>query len=269
MNSIAQKRLTDGFETEFFLADIDNLNVENSLRYSNFAYAIRELIRNILERLSPDINVRECGWFELHDPLKPELITRAQRIRYAIHRGLSSEYVQKILVSDINSITSELVNKIGELSNYTHISPETFGAYAQKQCEFIINDELEIICVFLEKIEHYQQTVSHLLINDIQEHLDNAFMHELIDDLDMLSTHYYINEVYIENFSIKNIDSEAIEICGNGSIDVEQTYGSGAEGTTINTSFPFNFNLKIDVYNPNEFNLIEYNVIVDTRDWYE
>jgi len=48
------KFLQAGFEQELYASAFQNLaNLNNKLRFNNFAYAIRELIRHILNRLAP------------------------------------------------------------------------------------------------------------------------------------------------------------------------------------------------------------------------
>lgn len=63
-NTILQY-LKQGFEQDLFKAAIANVDdANNKLRLNNFAYAMRELIRTVLERLAPDDEVVNAPWFE-------------------------------------------------------------------------------------------------------------------------------------------------------------------------------------------------------------
>ena len=65
LREIIESRLVDGFEKELFHAALYNLDdVNNRLRFNNFAYAMRELVRHVLDRLAPDVEVLGCSWWE-------------------------------------------------------------------------------------------------------------------------------------------------------------------------------------------------------------
>ncbi|POY36268.1 hypothetical protein C3K47_10965 [Solitalea longa] len=73
---------------------MDNLlDKGNKLRFNNFAYGIRELSRHILHNLSPDKEVINCVWYK-NDSKKPGQLTRAERVKYAIQKGLPDKFVE-------------------------------------------------------------------------------------------------------------------------------------------------------------------------------
>src|SRR5690242_17209192 len=99
MNSAREVELFEEFknslETEFekklFQAALNNLkDKENEIRFNNFAYSVRELMRHILERRAPNDQVILCSWYQ-----KPKntLVTRKQRIMFLIHGGLSEKFI--------------------------------------------------------------------------------------------------------------------------------------------------------------------------------
>lgn len=105
----------------------------NKLRLNNFAYSIRELSRHFLNSLSPEDNIKNCGYVsETTGSGKKKIVsdkpTRRDKIRYAIQGGLSDELLNKLgydLAEQEDSINSVL-DIIKELSRYTHIEPEVF-----------------------------------------------------------------------------------------------------------------------------------------------
>ena len=92
------KNIHSLIETDFerSLADAAFSQLEdndNKLRLNNFAYSLRELSRHILHRLAPDDMVKSTCWFKPTDKKNPDAITRSQRMKYAIQRGLSDEFL--------------------------------------------------------------------------------------------------------------------------------------------------------------------------------
>ncbi len=56
--------IAPGFETDFLDASVAYMqNSKDKLAFNSFAYSMRELIRNILERLAPDANIKRCSWY--------------------------------------------------------------------------------------------------------------------------------------------------------------------------------------------------------------
>ena len=105
--------LAVGFERELFNAAIKNLDDTNVLNLNNFAYAIRELVRNFLERLAPDEKVKGAPWYvEVLNADKKVTISRAQRMEYAIHGWLSNEFLKNVLKLDITDTITNLKKSV-------------------------------------------------------------------------------------------------------------------------------------------------------------
>lgn len=98
----------------------------NKLRFSNFAYAMRELTRHILHRMAPKESVFSCSWFK-PTPDATDGITRRDRAKYAVQGGMSDQYVRDKLGFDSDGMYKSLIAAIGQLSKFTHIERKTFG----------------------------------------------------------------------------------------------------------------------------------------------
>jgi len=62
------QQLKGPLENHLFAAALSNLaNQKDPLRFNKVAYSIRELVRHVLARLSPNDRVRWCLWFRLKD----------------------------------------------------------------------------------------------------------------------------------------------------------------------------------------------------------
>lgn len=267
-----KEHLLDGFEKDFFEEAIKNLDIHSRLRLSNFSYAIRELIREVLSRMSPDEKVRSTGWYIPHDKDCPEKIIRAQQMMYAIHGGINPAYVAESLSIDTENIIKDLTQKINKLSKYTHVTEKVFYEEDKKKSSEVITDELSTFLEFLTAIYNCKERVVEQLHDRLCEHVIDEFLSSSIDNIDELSTHHYVEDISIENVIVSQINEKHIEIEVEGSINVELQYGSSADlrndnGVVLNESFAFESYIFIDAYQPSEFNVVDYSYHVNTSGW--
>ncbi len=239
--------LNDGFEKKLFNSSIYNLEDKNNkLRLNNFAYSMRELTRHILERFSPDKEILKCSWYK-NETNKENGISRKQRSIYAIQGGLTNDYILNELEIDLDYIHKNLISSINKLSKFTHIGKETFDISndeIDKQSQKVLNDILN----FLEMII----TCRTEIIEKLQEHINlelvNTIFSETIQDLDMLSTHHFIEDCQIDDIKITNIDSSKIYFKVSGSLYCQFQYGSNSDlkrddGYITSKTAPFECNL--------------------------
>ena len=127
-----QPIIAPGFETDFLKASVAYMqNPKDKLGFNSFAYSMRELIRNIFERLAPDANIKRCSWYKpTYNAQGKETITRQQRVRYAIQGGIGDSDLQILLqqqYTDMADAMKDLIDQIDTLSKYTHVTPKTLS----------------------------------------------------------------------------------------------------------------------------------------------
>lgn len=89
--------LTSGFEAALFDAALRNLDDrQNSLRFNDFAYSVRETVRHALKRLAPDREVQRSQWYR-NETERQKGGTRRQRAHSAVQGGLSDDYLKNSL----------------------------------------------------------------------------------------------------------------------------------------------------------------------------
>jgi hypothetical protein len=265
--------LTDGFESSLLDAAFNNLHIKNPLRFNNFAYSLRELLRHVLHRLSPDSEVSECDWFK-PDPTSSTGFTRHQRIKYAIQGGLSDFYITKKLgVDEIGDVIKELLNTIKILSGYTHIEPTTFDL-DEEEVEKLAIECLDATLWFVEKINETRKEVLEALVDDIDRSLLDRIISESVTEIMELSTHQFIEDIYSDGGHVEMIGPKSLLLKVTGQLDCELQYGSGSDmrrgdGAIINSSFPFTGTLYVKFKAPlgSVMEVDEFNV--DTSSWYE
>lgn len=195
--------LIDGFEKDFFEEAIKNLDIHSRLRLSNFSYAIRELIREVLARMSPDEKVRASKWFLPYFEDDVKKITKKQRMMYAMHGGINPGYVADSLLINTADIIKNLIQKIDNLSKYTHVTENIFYSDNNKSTSEIITDELSTFSEFLTAINDCRDQVVEALNDKISEHVIDEFLSSSIYDVDHLSTHHCVDDISIDCFIVK------------------------------------------------------------------
>ncbi|PSV48306.1 hypothetical protein [Photobacterium indicum] len=263
----------DGFELALLNSAFSNLNISNPLRFNNFAYSLRELLRHVLHRLSPDDEVSQCDWFK-PDPTSSTEYTRQQRLKYAIQGGLSDFYVTKKLeMEEIDEVIKELLSIIKLLSGYTHIEPHTFDI-TESEVERLSTECLEATLGFVEKISETRNQVLGMLIDEIDSSLLDRIISESVTEIMELSTHQFIEDIYHDGAHVENIGPKSLILRVTGHLDCELQYGSGSDlrkgdGAVISTSFPFGGTIDVKFKAPLGSVMEVDNLNVDTSNWYE
>ena len=91
-------RLTTEFHRNVFAAVIQSFELyDNPLRVNDFATGLRELTRLVLDYNAPEKSIKACAWYvEEKNEQGKVVITRAQRIKYAVQAGLPDDFVTSV-----------------------------------------------------------------------------------------------------------------------------------------------------------------------------
>jgi len=273
MRTEIENRLNEGFEKQLFKAALANFeNTTNPLRFNNFAYATRELVRHILARLAPDDEVIKCSWYKEKTD-KKDGISRRQRVYYAVQGGLSDAYVQDKLGIDIFAIHTALLDAVDNLSKHTHIEEKTFNI-AERQVNLYVEETLAAVVGLFTAIEDNHKALVSALWERLDESAIDAALRETILSIDELATHHTIEEVYTDNIQIVGIDSYFVRFEARGTIFCELQWGSNSDlrrgdGAVLPQSFPFMCELWSHVDSPDDIQTDENTFGADTSSWQE
>lgn len=273
--------LKDGFEKKLFLSTLNNLSDKgNPVRFNNFAYCMREIITIILSNYSSDEEILKCSWYK-NETNKKNGITRVQRVKYAIHGGLEITKVYELLyIEDYEDEPNELEEALTtfsklfrELNEHTHLREKRFDI-GDNLCEELASKVLNIVSQILTLIESLRKEVIYRLEEDINDTVIDEFISNTFEDIDILSTHSRVDYSEMDSYSVFNITSKHVIISGYGIAHCELQYGSGADmrngiGASIDSSFPYSFNIEADVNNLSNLSLSESGIDIDTSSWYE
>ena len=271
MHTEIENRLNEGFERQLFRAALANLgDTDNPLRFNNFAYATRELVRHILGRLGPDEEVLKCSWYK-DETGKKNGVSRRQRVYYAVQGGLSDEYAQNELGIDILAIHSALRDAVDNLSKHTHIEEKTFNI-EDRQVNIYVEEILAAVVGLFTTIEDNHKALVSALWDRLDESTIDAALRETILAIDELATHHTIEEVYTDKIQIVDIDSYFVRFEARGTISCELQWGSNSDlrrgdGAVLPQSFPFMCELWSPVDNPQDIQTNENAFGADTSSW--
>ena len=273
-NTILQY-LKRGFEQDLFKAAIANVDDENNkLRLNNFAYAMRELIRTVLERLAPDDEIVNAPWFEPNDKDKPDKVTRTQRIKYAIQGWLSDEFITETLGIDHSENDKQLRKSIDVLSKYIHVTPLTFGMSSVDVTKCVLNVLLQMQCFLMDVAEAHAQ-IRNAAMECIDEEMIEEFYINTQDDLDIMATHYEVLSYVVTGITPKSKDDGKIILDVSGFVNVRHQYGSAGDmrrgdGFEMKARYPFSSQLIASYKNrEGDVHIVDKTMDIDTNSFYE
>jgi hypothetical protein len=260
------------FERRLMRASIDNLKEHrNKLRFNNFAAGFRELSRHILHRLAPDEQIVKCVWYKNISGEKGK-IARSERINYIIHQGLPDDYVRKEM--DLDDYQKEIKDALDTLNKYVHVNNDTFDI-PQKDVLAYSSQIIDAFTALLIAIEECKEVVEREISRIIDDAVLQAAIEESIDEIDILSTHHWIDETDVEKWQITEIDAQNVYITASGFLTVQQQYGSDSDmrndiGIQFSSSFPFESSLTMRITSrfPKD-KVYKESINVDTSSWYE
>ena len=273
MNEVIEKQLVGDFEKALFSAALENLEDRgNPLRFNNFAYAMRELVRHVMARLAPDDEVRACDWYK-EETGRPNGISRRQRIYFAVQGGLSDEYVADELGLDVGKIHRRLRNSIDNLSKHTHIEEPTFNL-GDEEVERFVNVTLAAVVGLFQTISECRITLVEAFMENLDASVVDAAISETILSIDELATHHCIDAVHTEQVHIRQIDAHLIHFVAEGTVECELQWGSNSDlrrgdGATLDQAYPFICELTSPVDNPGVIVTEESAFSADTSSWWE
>ena len=258
----------NSFHLKLFDASVANyFELNNPIRFNNFCYSIRELLREKIESESPDDLIKKTTWY-----LKKETIpTKADKIRYYILKGLNDENIPDEIKDILNDCLDDYRKLNDILNKYTHINNKSFGI------EFGDGDKwfrksIKLLNTFIELIDKVKEEIQQSLKEEIQEDIEEKLFMAIPSEIDELSTHSSIDEVTDIEFDIENMNHELITIQGTCSVGVELVYGSDSDrrndsGTEFSENYPMKFKIFININNLDDR---EYDFSrIDTSKFYE
>ena len=261
--------LEHGFERQLFAAtQVQVAREDDPLRANNFAYALRELSRHVLARLSPDEDVIEAPWYTpVMNDRQQVTITRAQRMKFAIQGNLTDEFMQQQLKIDYGEEIRSLIAAIDELNKYTHIGPKTFNVPPEevaRLCGGAVESFAEVLRSTFDCRERTLQAVSAQVDQTVLQHI----VDETLEGFWELATHYTIDDVHIDTLTCTGFEGHEIYGTVEGTISVILQYGSDVDrrrgdGLEMDESASFTCEVTVSANDLSDISLVEGSLDVD------
>ena len=265
-------RLIGDFHRQVFAAAIKSFeHLDNPLRLNNFATGLRELSRNLLEVLSPDKSVEECPWYEEVENQDGKIvITRAQRIKYAVQAGLPDAFVADLLI-DVPKTIRVYVDLVQRLSKLTHVSESNFGL-PDYTADHFANNALQIFNLLLDTIDDCRAQLHEAVEDRAKDVLTDDMMEGTITALEEIATHYEIDEVNIDRLKLYYMGPDQIAFRASGTVHCTLQYGSDRDvandsGIRTPDHYPLTCELVADISTPLELKVRKLHV--DNSSFYE
>ncbi|HBA2891256.1 TPA: hypothetical protein J6O66_004413 [Escherichia coli] len=259
--------LETDFEKELFTACLRNYASHgNPLRFHNFAFSIRELIKHIIEKKSPNDKLLQASWYKReHEHYE---ISRRQRLKYCSQAKISDAYLGEEFLEESNERIDEMLKLYFFLNKYTHITEKYMHPSPQ---EFFLKAKqiLQIATEILNGIHICRDELIRTLEDKIRNAVIDTAVSSMPENLVTIANHAYVNYTEVEEFGITSIDDEYINIYASGTVYVTQEYGSRNDGVSLEESYPFTLHMASHLDSPETFEVISEALEVDTSSWYD
>jgi hypothetical protein len=270
--SKVKARLTTDFHRDVFAAVIKSFEqYDNPLRVNNFATGLRELTRLVLEYYAPEKSIKASPWYvEEKNENGKVVITRAQRIKYAVQAGLPDDFVASLLV-DVPGTVRVFQDLTKRMNKLTHLTEQTFGidAYAADRFAGIA---LETFNLLLETIDDCRTELRNSVEESAKDVLTDDMLDGTITALEEIATHYEIDEVNIDRLKLEYLGPDQIVFKAAGTVDCTLQYGSDSDvrndsGMRVDDHYPLTCEFVADVSTPMDLKVRKLHV--DNSSFYE
>lgn len=108
--------------------------------------------------------------------------------------------------------------------------------------------------------------------NAARNALNDEMISNMVEDLDVLSTHSTVDQAHVEEFELRSMGPKLLNFHGSGSADCDLQYGSDSDnergdGVRSSASFPLTCEFEADISSP--LDLEVKNLSVDNSSFYE
>ncbi|MRN56387.1 hypothetical protein [Paenibacillus monticola] len=257
-------------EQKMLISSLKSLDFEDDMKYNSFGHKFREMMSKILHRLAPNEAVLACSWYVNEHDNKP---TRRQRLLYAIKSGLEDEFIESELEIDLVPIAKRLGKVISELNKYTHFGDGTFDVNKDVG-EAFVSESIDFLLNFFSSIDEIRTQIVESYEALLNKKITEATINDVMQEIDILATHYTVDGNTIDTISVADIDAHNIYISVDGSVDVTHQYGSDGDlrrgdGVEFEKSYPFIINIQVSVIDPLFIEIETDDIEVDTDKYYD
>lgn len=256
-------------EHKMLVSSLKSLDFEDDMKYNSFGHKFREMMTKILHRLAPDKDVLACSWYVNEHDNKP---TRKQRLLYAIKSGLEDEFIESELEINLAIVSKRLGKVVSELNKYTHFGEGAIDV-SKEIGEAFVSESIDFLLQFFSNIDEMRAQIVNAYEDLLNRKITEATVNDVLQEIDVLATHYTVDGNTIDTISVTDIDAYYIYIYVDGFVDVTHQFGSDGDlrrgdGVEFEESYPFTVNMKAPVFDPLDIEIETDDIMVDTDKYY-
>jgi hypothetical protein len=234
-----RKQLPDDFSRSLLDGSLRVLrDGENAVRLNLFCAGLREVYSYVLQERATDADIRATPWFppmrEARKRAEPHLTdaqldrpTRTARMMFATQGGLSDAAMKEMNI-DVAAEHAELKSFYDDLSAHTHIRPDRLIS-EQKEIDAVAAAAIGSLSTFLQAIDDARTAIAEAIIDALGAAAFEELTKETVDDLDILSTHTYVEATLVEEAKVTKITPTRLFYELAGHVILTLNYGSGSD----------------------------------------
>ena len=261
-----EKLLVTSFEKKLFVASLRNYcSHGNPLRFHNFAFSMRELVLQMIDRRAPDSKVKSATWYSRESDRFE--VTRRQKLKYCAQGILSDAYLDTMLLNDLNQSIKDYLKEFNFFNKYTHITEKYLNACPKQfyaDMKFIIQRSREV----LEEIDSLENLVIDSVPDTLQYILFNHVINNFPTELDILAHNVIVESVSPEELGVTYLEKNGITVAVSGTVYVTQEYGKGEDFTELHENYPFSISIELNVEDPTDITIDQSDFEIDTSSWF-
>ncbi|ENQ1533227.1 hypothetical protein L4C36_00250 [Photobacterium japonica] len=261
-----EELLVTDFERDLFVASLRNYcSHGNPLRFHNFAFSMRELVLQIINRKAPDSVVKKASWYEKESEKFD--VTRRQKLKYCAQGYLSDSYLDEFTLEELNQSIKDYLKEFNFFNKYTHITEKHFKACPKKfyaDMKYIIQRSREVI----EEIDSMENLVVNSIPDTVQDHIFDYIINNFPSELDILASNVIVDSVSPEELEVTYLEDNGITVAVSGTVYVSQEYGKGEDFTALSENYPFSVSVALSVDDPSDITVDESEFEIDTSSWF-
>ncbi|MDC5850382.1 hypothetical protein OPW32_14340 [Vibrio europaeus] len=258
--------LVTDFERDLFVASLRNYcSHGNPLRFHNFAFSMRELVLQIINRKAPDSVVKKASWYEKESDKFD--VTRRQKLKYCAQGYLADSYLDEFTLEELNQSIKSYLKEFNFFNKYTHITEKHFKACPKKfyaDMKYIIQRSREVV----EEIDSMENLVVNSIPDTVQDHIFDYIINNFPSELDILASNVIVDSVAPEELIVTYLEDNGITIAVSGTVYVSQEYGKGEDFTALSENYPFSVSVELSVDDPTDVSVDESDFEIDTSSWF-
>ncbi|EPY5166284.1 hypothetical protein ACXDR4_001570 [Klebsiella pneumoniae] len=262
-----QENLDNDFEEQLFIACLRNYcSHGNPLRFSNFAYALRELINHVLSRMAPDERVITAPWFTANK--KNVKVTRKQQAKYIAQKHIPDGLLDAAALKKLDDGIGWFNKNYQSLNYYTHITEESLKSQPK---DFFEKAKLliELCNKIFDNFGDLERILTHSIIDKVSDHVNEVTRDNTPNEVDILSSQTIVETCIVESIEPLSLTEDYVYLLVRGTLEITRQYGRGDDYLAQGDYYPFTFAVSVRASDFEDIRPLVRTAIVDTGSWYD